>query len=103
MASDSVIIGACKITIHIPQSRSLKDKRQVVKSIIAKVRNQFDVAVAEVDGLGRWQVASLGIACVSNSGMHAQEVLERVVDFIQQSRLDAEVTEYRIELLKALE
>ncbi len=103
MGTQRMVVGACKVILHIPGSHSLKEKRQVVRSVIARVRNQFDVAVAEVDGLERWQLAALGIACVSNSGQHAQEVLERVIDFIEESRLDAEVTEYKIELLEALE
>lgn len=70
-----MIIGACEITLHLPDSHSLKDKRQIVKSVVARVRNQFDVAIAEVDENDRWQIAVLGVSCVSNSSQIAAEVI----------------------------
>ncbi len=83
----------------MPANQSLKDKRQVVKSVIARVQRQFGVAIAEVEAQDRWQIAVLGIACVSNSGHHAQDVLQNVVAYIESSRLDAEVTDVEVELL----
>jgi uncharacterized protein len=83
-----MVIGACKITLHLPECHSLKEKRQIIKSVLARVRNHFEVASAEVDENDRWQIAVLGITCVSNSGLHASEVLERVRQYIEESRPD---------------
>ena len=96
-----MIVGVCKITLRLPGNRSLKGKRHVVKSIIGRVQHQFNVAIAEVDYLDRWQLAALGVACVSNSGQHAREVLDRVVAFVEHNLLEGELTDYEIELVSA--
>ena len=94
-----MVIGACQIELRLPENQSLKGKRQVVKSVLARVQRQFGVAAAEVDALDRWQIAVLGVACVSNSGAHAQAVLDNVVAYVENSRLDAEVSEIAREIL----
>src|SRR5436305_118052 len=94
-----MIIGACEITLHLPDSHSLKDKRQIVKSIIARVRNQFDVAIAEVDENDRWQIAVLGVSCVSNSSQIAADVLERVQRFIEETRPDVLLSNIESEIM----
>ena len=81
-----MIIGACEITLHLPESHSLKDKRQIIKSVMARVRNQFEVAIAEVEDQDLWQSAKLGVSCVSNSKQHANEILERVQRYIEETR-----------------
>ena len=93
------MIGVCKITLRLPENLSLKGKRQTVKSIVSRVRNQFNVSVAEVDDHDLWQLATLGVSCVSNSKRHANQVLSRVVDFIANSRFEAELLNYEIEIL----
>ncbi len=92
-------IGVCKITLRLPENLTLKGKRQVVKSITSRVRNQFNVSVAEVDDHRLWQLAALGVSCVSNDKRHANEVLSKVVDFIANSRFEAELLDYEIEIL----
>ena len=92
-------IGVCKITLRLPENLSLKGKRQVVKSITSRVKNQFNVSVAEVDDHDLWQLVTLGVSCVSNSKRHANEVLSKVVDFIANSRFEAELLDYEIEIL----
>ncbi len=83
----------------MPENSSLKGKRQVVKSIIARIRNKFNVSVAEVDNLGRWQLATLGICCISNDSRYTNEILSRVVTFVINSRFDVEILDYEIEIL----
>jgi len=92
-------IGTCTIGLYIPVAGSLKEKRQVVKSLIARVRNKFNVSIAEVDGQDRWQNAVLGVACVSSSQEYAHGQLEAVVRFIEDERPDCPVTGYDIEFL----
>ena len=92
-------IGICKITVRLPENLSLKGKRQVVKSITSRVKTQFNVSVAEVDDHDLWQIATIGVCCVSNSKRHANQVLSRVVDFMTNSRFEAELLDYEIEIL----
>jgi len=95
-------VGICKISLRLPGNHSLKGKRQVVKSITARVRNRFNVSVAEVDNQDLWQLATLGICCVSNNKRYTNEVLSKVVDFIAGSRFEVEMLDYEIEILSCL-
>jgi uncharacterized protein YlxP (DUF503 family) len=97
-----VHIGICHITIRIPENHSLKGKRQVVKSIVARLQNRYNVSVAEVDANDAWQVAGLGVCCVSNSADYVRELLESVIDHIESSRPDVEVVDYETEVIQAL-
>ena len=92
-------VGVCRIRVRLPENLSLKGKRRVLKSITSRVGGKFNVSVAEVDDHDLWQLATLGVACVSNSKQHANEVLSRVVDFIIDSRFDIEILDYEIEIL----
>jgi uncharacterized protein YlxP (DUF503 family) len=96
-----MVVGVCKLTLRVRGSASLKDKRQVVLSLSQRLRNKFNVAVAEVDTNDRWQIATLGITCVSNEAGHAREQLDAVVRFIESSRPDAELLESEIEVSQA--
>ena len=79
------------VQLHLPTSDSLKDKRQVVKSLIARLSAQFGVSVAEVGQLEARQNAEIGVAHVSNEAHHAERVLEAVVRFIEETRPDVDV------------
>jgi uncharacterized protein len=57
----------------------------VVRSITQRVRNQFNATIAEIEDLNDQRVATLGIACVSNSAPHADEMLAKVIDFIERN------------------
>lgn len=93
-------VGICRITLRLPENGSLKGKRQVVRSLTERLRHKFNVAVAEVDDNDRWQIATLGITCVSNDSGHAHRVLERAVSFIRASRMDAELVDYQVEVTR---
>jgi uncharacterized protein YlxP (DUF503 family) len=94
-----MIIGSCTIHLHIATAQSLKEKRQVVRSLIARIRNEFNVSVAEIDDQDRWQSARLGVAVVATDSRHAQQQLEAVVNFIERQRPDCPLLTYEIELL----
>lgn len=98
-----MIVGACCIRLHLPESHSLKDKRQVVKSILARVRAQFEVAAAEVDDLDVWQLATLGLAYASNDTAHAEDILTRAARYIEESRPDVEITDVQFDVQRLLE
>lgn len=92
-------VGVCKISLRLPENMSLKGKRQVVKSIIARVRNKFNVSVAEVADNDIWQRATIGICCVSNNRRLTNQVLSSVVQFVSERRFDIEVLDYDIEII----
>lgn len=86
-------VATALITLHLLDSGSLKDKRQVIRSILARARNQFEVAAAEVGSQEMWNLAQIGIASVSGDSGHALGIVERVIHSIEASRPDVEVTE----------
>ena len=88
-----------QVTLHLPESQTLKDKRQVVRSLLARLRNQFEVAAAEVVRQDSWQVAVLGVAYVSGEASHAEEVIQHAVRYIEESRPDLAVTDVQVDML----
>ena len=92
-------VGVCKLSLRLPESASLKDKRRILKSLTSRVSNKFNVAVAEVDNGDMWQLATIGICCVSNDHRHANEIMSKVVAFIMNSHFDAEILDYEIEII----
>jgi uncharacterized protein len=92
----SVVIGVCRLQLILPDNHSLKGKRSVVRSICAKVRSTFNVAIAEVDDQDVWQVAGLGFAVVSADGRHADRMVAEIVDFIER-RAEAQLGAYEVE------
>ena len=73
-----MFIGVARYDLFIPASGSLKDKRQVVRSVTQTVRKKFSVAVAEVDHQDLWQRSALGVSCLSDSMSHCRQVLDEV-------------------------
>jgi len=78
----AMVIGALSVTLQVPDSTSLKEKRQVVRSITARLRNTFNVAVAEVGDQNLWQSAIIGIVCISGDSRHADEMCQKVLKFV---------------------
>lgn len=79
------------VEIKIPASQSLKDKRQVVHSLKERLRNRFNISVAEVGALEKWQRSVVGISKVSNDSQHLDSCANKLVEFIQ--------TEHRVEVI----
>ena len=92
-------VGVCKINLRLPENLSLKGKRQVLKSIVTRVRTKFNVSVAEVDNHDQWQLATVGVCLVSNDNRYTNEVLSKIADFIINSRFEVEILNYEIEIL----
>lgn len=92
-------VGVLRFSLRIPESGSLKDKRQVVRSVMQRLRNRFQVAVAEVDDNDAWQIATVGVACVANTARHCDDVLDEVLAFVEETRLDAEVLDVEREVV----
>ena len=93
-----MVIGALTINLQVPTSTSLKDKRQVLRSLTARLRQTFNVAVAEVGDQDLWQAAVVGVICVSSDSRHADEMCQKVLRFVDDHG-EALVTGSRFELL----
>ncbi len=94
-----MIVGTCQIELDLPGITSLKQKRSCLKGLIAQLHRQFHVAAAEVDLHDVWQSSALGVATVSTSAVHAGQVLENVVRWIEDNRPDMDVVDYHVECL----
>ena len=95
-------VGVLKITLRLPENHSLKGKRRVISSLSSRLRDRYAVAVAEVGDNDAWQIATLGVSCVSNKIRHADEVLDRVLGYVESSREGVEVVESDREILSGL-
>ena len=92
-----MVVGVASIDIHIPGSGSLKSKRHILKGIKDRVKNRFNVSIAEVDHNDLWQRATLGVSVVANQKQFANRVLSGVVDFIGKEN-GVQILDYSIEL-----
>lgn len=93
-----MIIGSCMVEIMIHDANSLKDKRQVVKSIIGKLKARFNISVAEVDLNEKWRLSVIGFACVTNDTVHANKQISNVLKFIEGDTR-VEILDQQIEIL----
>ena len=97
-------VGIVRITLRVRESHSLKDRRQVSRSLIQRIRGRFNVSVAqeiEADG-DAWQSLTLLASCVSSDPNHADVVLNDLVDFIERSRPDVELVDYGTEVISGV-
>jgi uncharacterized protein YlxP (DUF503 family) len=94
-----VVIGVARIVLHVPESGSLKSKRQVVSGLLRRLRQELKVAAAEVGELDRWQLAEIAIVTVSGDHRQADRVLAAALAFIEAHADGAQVTDVSTELL----
>jgi len=73
-------VGLLTLELHIPDAQSLKDKRQVLRSLKDRLRREFNVAVAELDHQDVWQRSVVGVVTLSNEEKHVQQSLQQVLD-----------------------
>jgi uncharacterized protein len=95
-----MVIGILRLTLHLPNSGSLKAKRQVISSLLRRVRQQFQVSAAEIGERDRWQLAVVAVACVSAEGSHADEVLANVLRFVERAAGEAQLADVSTELIR---
>jgi uncharacterized protein YlxP (DUF503 family) len=93
-----MIVGICTIVLQLAENHDLKGKRQVLKSVKDRVRNRFNVSIAEVDDLDLWQRATLGVACVSKDRVVVERTLAHVERFVEGLHL-ASVEDVSVEIL----
>lgn len=94
-----MVVGVAAVELHVHGSQSLKQKRGVVRSISQRLRNRFNLSVAEVGGQDRWQVAVLGLAAAGSDAVGLRRLLDRAVEFVEDLHL-AEVTHSEVEILQ---
>lgn len=93
-----MLVAIVQVELFLPESNSLKAKRSIIRSLIQKLRNKFNVSVAEVDGLDKWQRATIGIAAVSNETKVLEKVAQEVIKLLENEDR-AEVIDSKIELV----
>ena len=91
-------VGICLINIHIPESRSMKAKRSVIKSLKEKIKNQFPVSIAEISNNDLWQRADLAAAQINSSSVVISRTFEKLIEFIESNHA-VSLIDYKIEML----
>jgi len=90
-------VATCVIKLNLNGVYSLKEKRRILKSILARLAQQFNVAAAEIECQEVWQTAVIGLATVGNDAGYLHGLLEKAVAWIAQTRPDIPIDDYRIE------
>jgi uncharacterized protein YlxP (DUF503 family) len=94
-----MFVATCVITLELDGVRSLKEKRSIIKSIIARLQREFNLSVAEVDRHDAWGTAVIGLAAVGNDKAYLHSLLEKSVAWVEGNRPDAPIAAYSIEIL----
>lgn len=93
-----MIVGILTAELRMPENSSLKEKRMVIKSLKDKIRDRFNVSIAEIDDQDKWQIATFGIAYVGTDKVHVDQALSKVADFIKEYK-HVDLINYNTELL----
>lgn len=93
-----MIVGSLRVRLLLRDSRGLKDKRQVVRSVKDRLRNEFNVSAAEIDALDNRQVAVLGFALVGNEAYPVRTTLEKIVEALRGHPV-AELLDHELEIM----
>ena len=91
-------VGLLTLELHLPESHSLKDKRQVLRSLKDRLRKRFNVAVAELEHTDLWQRASIGIVTLADQPGFVQHALQAVLED-SEVQLGRALVDHQIELL----
>lgn len=78
-------IGVCKVKLYLPESRSLKDKRRVIKSMITRLRNKFNIAISEIEAQDMHQSAILAAVTVANDQKFVSQIISKSVRYIEEN------------------
>ena len=92
-----MVIGTLELELRFSKPQSLKEKRMILKSLVTRIRNQFNVTIAEIDGMDLWQTSSLAIASIGRETKHVNEILDHVTDFIWSIR-DVEIIDHSLSI-----
>lgn len=95
----SMVVGVMTLELEIPGAMSLKDKRQVLSKLRDRVHSKFNVSLAEIEANDVWNLAVVGVAIVSNQQVHANQVLSKVLDLVEEIH-DCDVADVSMEFLR---
>ena len=90
-------VGVLQLNLFIPQVNSLKSKRQILKSLKSKIRHKFNVSVAEIDYLDKWQSEVLAVVCVNSDKRFLNSILSEVVNLVEREH-QLQLIDYKIEI-----
>jgi uncharacterized protein YlxP (DUF503 family) len=94
-----MILATCTLTLQLEDVSSLKEKRRIIKSILARLPQKFNVAVAEVAHQDVWQTAVIALVTVGNDGRHLQSLLANAVSWLEENRPDVPIADISTELI----
>ncbi len=95
-----MIIGVCTIELDHPQTSSLKQKRSLLKGLIARIHQRFNVSCAEIALHDAWKSSSIAISIVTTSVTHAEHEIEAIVYWIERNRPDLDIVDYHTEIIR---
>jgi hypothetical protein len=93
-----MVVGVAKLSLRLPGNKSLKGKRKVIKSIRERLRQRFNLAVAETDAQDLWQTAELGLVAIGNQSGYIDSKLDKAINFIENMQI-AEIVDIQRELI----
>lgn len=79
-----MIVGVLRVELSLPGSNSLKDKRRLLRSLLDRLHQSFNVSAAEIDHQDNWRKAEVAVSCVSNEAAHANSVLSKVLTLVER-------------------
>lgn len=94
-----MIVGTCRVELHLPGNGSLKGKRSILKPLLNHLHREFNLATAEVGDNDRWQSAEIALVTVANDAGYIHTLLERAVHWIETHHPDVEVIDWHVEIL----
>ncbi len=97
-------VGIARIALRMPDSRSLKTRRQAARSLTQRIRARFNVSVAQdaaADG-NAWQSLTLLVSCVSNDTAYIDGLLDDLVEYVARTRPDLELLDYGSEIIRGV-
>ena len=94
-----MIVGTAIFELHLPGVQSLKEKRSILKGLIARLHKTFNIACGEIALHDVWQSTSIGVAVISTTAPHAEQVIENVAKWIEHNRPDLSLVDYHLEII----
>ena len=94
-----MIVAACEIELYLPGVSSLKEKRGIIKSLVVRVHQKFNVAAAEVEHQDVWQSAVIGVVTVTNSSRHAEQIINQALTWIEDNYPHIMVVKHTTEII----
>ena len=93
-----MVVGVCQVDLRIPGNDSLKGKRKVLRRVIDRVKNRYNISISEIGDNDLWQRSLVGLSVVGNDARHVNSSLDKVLDFVERMNI-VEIIHSEIEIL----